>query len=218
MAPKQTTNIFITLRPRLGINELEVGMFNGWVGKQSKQLVKYGIVVEKPNTPGQHLHSILVFHKETNQDNVKRQVKALYAALISSDERWDNPKIAIDVKAHHDPNGCMGGYLDKEDHQVLHCVGFNTEELEAGRKRRDVCIDKKKKLTCNKQLLFDKLITIHRHSEMEDDYPSIVADQVEYCFIELIKQGYHNYIHHWSLSTRLNVIKYWVPLNYIDTD
>jgi len=212
MAPKQTTNILVTIRPRHGINEIEVGMFNGWVGKQSKQLAKYAVVVEKPNTPGQHLHSVLVFHKETNQDNVKRQVKALYAALISSDERWDNPKIAIDVKAHHDPNGCVGGYFEKEDHLIIHCVGFNTEELEAGRQRRDVCIDKKKKLTCNKQLLLPMLINIHRHSQMEDDYPSIASDQVEYCFNSLIKAGYHNYIHHWSLSTRVNVIKYWESL------
>jgi len=212
MAPKQTTNILVTIRPRLGINDLEVGMFNGWVGKQAKLLSKYAVVVEKPNTTGQHLHSVLVFHKETNQDNVKRQVKALYATLISSDERWDNPKIAIDVKAHHDPDGCVGGYLEKEDHQVLHCVGFNTEELQAGRDRRDVCIVKKKKMVCNKQQLIPMLINIHRQSYCEDDYPTKIPEQVEYCFSELLKLGYHNYIHHWSLSTRCNVIRYWESL------
>lgn len=218
MAPKRTTNIFITIRPRHGINDIEVGMFNGWVGKQSKQLAKYAVVVEKPNSPGQHLHCILVFHKETNQDNVKRQVKALYAALVLTDERWENPKIAIDVKAHHDPNGCVAGYLEKEEHQVLSCVGFNTEELELGRKRRNDCIDKKKKATCNKMTLLPMLINIHRHYVNEDDYPSTPAEQVEMCFNELLKQGYHNYVHHWSLSTRCNVIRYWESLNHIESD
>jgi len=217
MPAKNTKNVFITIRPRGGINDVEVGQFNGWVGKNKTLLEKYATVLEKPDTGGQHLHSMLVWKEETNQDNIKRQLWTLFAAQIQTDTRWENRKIAIDCRAHHDPDGCVGGYLEKdEDTQILHCEGFDREGLLAGKARRDTAIEKKKKKLCTKLELLPLLI--HTNDEIECDPDPDIRDayevlsidkKVDKCIATLVANGYINFLHIWSPSLRGNTIKFW---------
>jgi len=218
MPAKKTRTVLITIRPRSGINDVEVGMFERWVGTEAKLLEKYCIVLEKKDD-SRHLHAVLVYHKDTTQDNVKRKALPIFATLVATDWRWENPKIAFDCKAHHDPNGCVGGYLAKEDHVVRSCVGFNTEELTAGKVRREVCIEKKKKHAPNKLNLIPMLINIHKHSMyayddegtlQDTEYSGLsYADKVDWCFAQILEQGYVNYVLIWTPTLRNAIVKNW---------
>lgn len=220
MPAKNTKNIFITIRPRGGINDVEVGIYNGWVGANRTQLEKYAVVLEKPGTDAQHLHSMLVWKEETNQDNIKRQLWTLFAHQIETDTRWENRKVAVDCKAHHDPDGCVGGYLEKdEDTQILHCEGFDREGLLAGKLRRDTAIDKKKKKLCTKLELLPMLRDMNQELEYNKDpdireaYEELSIDKrVDTCLSKIIVNGYINFLHIWSPSLRGNTIKYWTEI------
>lgn len=217
MPAKNTKNIFITIRPRGGINNVEVGMFQKWVGANRALLEKIAIVLEKPDTDAQHLHSMLVWKEDTNQDNVKRQLWTLYSHQIATDTRWENRKVAVDCKAHHDPNGCVGGYLEKdEETQIVTMDGFDADELLAGKQRRDTCLDKKKKKLCTKLELLPMLRDMNQELEYNKDpdireaYEVLSIDKkVDTCLSKIIANGYINFLHIWSPSLRGNTIKYW---------
>lgn len=225
MPAKKTRTVLITIRPRGGINDVEVGMFEHWVGTETKLLEKQCIVLEKTGD-SRHLHAVLVYHKDTTQDNVKRKVLPIFAVLVATDTRWENPKIAFDCRAHHDPNGCVGGYLEKETHEVRSCVGFNQEELTAGRARRDTALERRRLHAPNKLNLVPNMINLHHHSiwAVDEDgnmdpsqysYLS-VPDKVDWLFGQIIRQGYINYIHVWSPALRSSIIRHWQDLTTVN--
>jgi len=216
MPPKQTRSFLITLRPRGGINDLEVGIFEGWVGERVKLFEKYAIVLEKTGS-SRHLHCVLVYHKETNQSNIKKALYLQFAQQIANEANWDTPKIAFDVKAHHDPDGCVGGYLEKEDaHTVRSCVGFNLEGLQAGRDRRNEAIHKRKLRECNRQNLLYLMYEAHAELwKINSAYRMLMPNkQVPACFKEVLRMGYINYALIWTPTLRSTVIDNWRDILY----
>lgn len=202
-------------------------MLSAWVGKESKLLEKYAIVTEKLSEQ-RHCHIVVVYHKDTDQANVKSKVKGLFRDLIATDTRWDNPKIAIDVRAHHDPAGCVGGYLEKEEHCVLSCQGFDQEELSKGKQRRKDALAAKKMYAPNRLDLIPNLVAMH-YVWIDDtcnvinlrDYGIGSADfwmpyksvcpkiQVQFCFEQIIAAGYLNFLHNWTPTLERQVVRHW---------
>lgn len=212
MAPKKTRNILVTIRPRGGINDVEVGMFEHWVGTQSALLDKHCVVLEKAGD-SRHLHAVLVWKKDTTGQNVKSKVQTIYALLIASDFRWENPKIAIDSRSHHDPDGCVGGYLSKEEHTVKSCIGFKTEELAAGKERRDAALEKKKKHVPNKNNLIPMLCDYHKLWKEDESYPTDPEQQLDFCMDQILVSGYVNYLLIWTPTLRRTLISKWRVIN-----
>jgi len=222
MPAKSTNNILITLRPREGINDVEVGMFQTWVGTESSKLRQYAVVLEKEGAE-RHLHCVLVYHKETNQDNVKDKIYRLLKPLYTSDPRWEVRGVNTDVKAHHDPTGCVGAYFTKEDHVFISCQGFDTTELQAAKLRVTAHKEKKRKHVSAKDTLIPLLRKVHENCTEDSIYDEATDSftaykdctnkfQLDHCFRELLHQGYHNMLHHWSPALRRNLLEYWGDL------
>jgi len=223
MPAKKTTNFLITLRPREGINEVEVGMFQTWVGTEASKLLKYAIILEKEGAE-RHLHCVLVYRNVTDQDNIKSKLYTLLKGLYTSDSRWEIKGVNTDVKAHHDPNGCVGDYFTKEDHVFINCQGFDTSELQQAKLRVSSIKERKKKHVSKKDTLIPLLRKVHEQCKDDMIYEAATATstpyiqcinkfQVEYCFKELLHQGYHNMLHHWTPTVRRNIIEYWSDLS-----
>jgi len=224
MGAKKTTQIHVTLRPREGITDAEVGMYMDWVGTQAELLEKHCTVTEKTGAE-RHLHSILVWHDTTDQDNVKSKLQVAFLnKLYESNEMWDTPRVNTKIKAHHDPNGLVATYFEKDEARVIvKCEGFNIKELSAAKSRVGTLIENKKKHAPSKLNLLPMLLDIHKFKNSDEilyynkDGDGVVSGytgfcpqiQVEECFKDLLRSGYHNMIHHWTPVTKSNIIKYW---------
>lgn len=216
MPAKDTTGISISLHPKDGVSEFEVGALGRWVGNL-KNLTRHALVLEKNKAEGKHVHIALEFSKITDQDNVKDNFFRFFKKSLYTDQRWiENKKRSICIKAHDDICGLVGGYYTKSElPEVISMVGFSDEDLSKGKQRRDVAIVEKDKRTCSKITLIPQLVQRHQYL-IEPEHQWILAyeqmtaqNQVQACLEQLIIEGYHNYLLHWTPALERTIIKNW---------
>jgi len=209
----------LILHPEGGITQVEVGSFSRWVGAWGAKLTRHAWVLENNKLDGQHSHTALEFKTKKRQDDLRKDMlKDPNLSFLKTDPRWSaNPLRSLVIKAHNDIPGLVGGYFTKSNHHsVVSIVGFNEEELKAGKARRDTAIKNGEKRQCNKMKLLPLLIEIHSKFSNDDweEYKQFeAAMQVNTCFQALIAKGYVNYIHHWTPTVRKNTIEYWKQLS-----
>lgn len=217
MPAKKTLCVSVTIRPRGGVNEIEVAKLSSWVALEP--LVASCAVVEMPDTIGAHIHMGLLYKEHTTQEAVMKKLKTVFKQEIANGDRWEFVKIALVCRAHHNFHGLVGGYFTKDaTTRTIWCRGCDEEELRRGKLERDTALKESLKKHCvignlipDLLSTYDMLLEIEQTTTNEQDQDELVKPTPEVCLNFLVHEGFVNYLIHWGKLKR-TIIENWDTL------
>lgn len=215
MPAKKTQSIHCVFHPKDGVSELEVGSLSRWVGAL-KGVSRHAIVLEENKKEGKHCHIALAFNYILTQETVRDDFMKTFEKSFLTDTRWNtkcgNMMPAIKIGHHPDLECLVGGYFSKQEMPtVISMVGFDKEKLSEGKVKYEGKVEAKKKHVCVKDNFTGLMIEKHsKHWNSNETYQNMTdEEQVDYCFRQILLDGYKNYVHIYTKPLRGTLIKFW---------
>ena len=204
MPAKVSLTASISLHPKDGITPETVGKLRDWVGKQ--QNVSFALAVSEPNENGngRHLHIAIGFKNPLKvSDDYKDRLRTILREELSDPTVWGHASVVC--KAHHDPDGLVGGYLKKDADYVKeweHGTLPSEAAQQAGAERRLQAIEAKKKKTVSKGSIPGLFKQTHFKviddiEEVEATYGGLPDGDIDYR--KLTSEGQVDYIYRWLI-------------------